>query len=570
MIQLKINLACVGLEIDVIKANELLHGLVAYFGDEATIVLDATKYNLRVKDALVQQKIWSHTHDTAWVALVNYADELASVLGCADAVVLTNDARFYDWALFPGMGEAQRVFNTACDTHNTLNNFGGFCFQAAVYQLVHRTALFNSITPELQQIILRAVQRRVINTTTCARIPRDVSVEYNKFIAQSADTDQLEQPLYSNGASTFNFLLAICSASPALRATTYPICKFQEHYWSDCRCFKGDDARADASVLEDPDVLALDVANLMLWLAETSPLQHRPERWNIAFDFPWIDAPSGQFVSNEIDNERFGEIQQLVRDDTSTQLKYLPTVINREEYLVVGGIILCTSHAVSFSRCNGDFILRNWGNAMLMSEITDAKQFLLGTNAGQINGFILLRERNTQFGKLLTAVKQNDVVNLQAGFYGSKLEEERTNDQKTLLHIAVENNAIEVAAILLRLHPRLVHLTAKDGTTPLSSATQLGFVEMVKLLITNGANVQGVINKRTPLYIATMNANEAIMQSLIEANANVNQASDGETPLDIANKSGNAAAIKLLVDAHAEVDWIATLPTLFDHQVTLL
>jgi len=328
-------------------------------------------------------------------------------------------------------------------------------------------------------------------------------------------------------------------------------------------------ARADASIIEDPDVLRLDIANLMLWLAETSPRQQRPERWHIKFDFPWIDDPSGQFVSTKIDNERFGEIQQMVRDDTSAQLKYLPNVINREEYLVVGGIILCTNHAISFSRCNGNFILRNWGHVMRMSEITDAKQFLLGTNAGQINGFILLRERNTQFGKLLAAVKQKNIDGLHAFFHGSNLEEERTDDQKTLLHIAVENNAMEIAAALVRLHPQLVHLTAADGATPLSSATQLGFVEMVQLLITSGANVQGVVGKRTPLCIATANANEAIMQFLIEANANVNQASDGETPLEIATRAGNAAAIKLLADAHADIDWVATLPALFNQGTVL-
>lgn len=89
--------------------------------------------------------------------------------------------------------------------------------------------------------------------------------------------------------------------------------------------------------------------------------------------------------------------------------------------------------------------------------------------------------------KWFRAVKHNDteVIGdlLQNGF-----DIEACNDtQRTALHVAAENNAVDVAILLLRHHAN-IEAKMSDKGTPLLDAAACGHVEMTLLLLTHGAN----------------------------------------------------------------------------------
>jgi ankyrin repeat protein len=92
------------------------------------------------------------------------------------------------------------------------------------------------------------------------------------------------------------------------------------------------------------------------------------------------------------------------------------------------------------------------------------------------------------------------------------------------------------------------------GLTPLSWAIYNGNVDMAKLLIEKGANVNA--RSSSPLSHAATKGNVDMVKLLIESGANVNaKDKDGFTPLDNAvGKGNNIDIVKLLVEKGANVN----------------
>ena len=96
-----------------------------------------------------------------------------------------------------------------------------------------------------------------------------------------------------------------------------------------------------------------------------------------------------------------------------------------------------------------------------------------------------------------------------------------------------------------------------DGSTALHWAAFRDDLELTKLLLAAGANVQvgtraGAI---TPLFMACTNGNAAVMQALLDAGADPNSAkSNGTTALMTAAASGSTEAVRLLLDRGAKVN----------------
>jgi ankyrin repeat protein len=96
-----------------------------------------------------------------------------------------------------------------------------------------------------------------------------------------------------------------------------------------------------------------------------------------------------------------------------------------------------------------------------------------------------------------------------------------------------------------------------DGQSSLHHACYLGNFEIVKSLVTNGANVNIEVPKfgLTPLHGATMNGDIKTVKFLIEHNAKLN-AKDikGGTPIFAACWIGKLSVVKYLVEKGAEID----------------
>ena len=118
----------------------------------------------------------------------------------------------------------------------------------------------------------------------------------------------------------------------------------------------------------------------------------------------------------------------------------------------------------------------------------------------------------------------------------------RDSEYRTLLHVAVMNNHVQIVVFLLTKHP---NVNAQDdyGKTPLHYAADKDIdfetansLRQMQLLIDNGANINSQDNDGdTPLHIACRGGNVELTQKLIHSEANQGIRNRfGLTPLDTA------------------------------------
>jgi ankyrin repeat protein len=96
----------------------------------------------------------------------------------------------------------------------------------------------------------------------------------------------------------------------------------------------------------------------------------------------------------------------------------------------------------------------------------------------------------------------------------------------------------------------------KNDSTPLMAAAMKGHMEVVKLLLDKGVNVNEYTSyvRITPLMFAVKNGHKEIVKLLLDRGANI-EAKDrnGKSLLDYAAKSGNKEVVELLLDRGATI-----------------
>jgi ankyrin repeat protein len=105
----------------------------------------------------------------------------------------------------------------------------------------------------------------------------------------------------------------------------------------------------------------------------------------------------------------------------------------------------------------------------------------------------------------------------------------------------------------------MVQSVDPDGTTALHWAVDSGSVEIVDLLLKNGANVNAKYEKSgfiTPLHLAATGGDIKIVQQLLSAGADLGAKYYymDETPLHLAAKNGHANVVKLLLEKGADIN----------------
>jgi ankyrin repeat protein len=128
-------------------------------------------------------------------------------------------------------------------------------------------------------------------------------------------------------------------------------------------------------------------------------------------------------------------------------------------------------------------------------------------------------------------------------------------------------HAIEIGdetafALILNQHAQLVNHENENGLTPLSLAAHYGRVDMVKTLLSHGADANAVSHSQIP-YIPSNTAlhaaiagkkNPEIIRMLIDAMDSVDIAdSNGYTPLHIAAFDDSVTIAQMLIEAHADI-----------------
>jgi ankyrin repeat protein len=127
-----------------------------------------------------------------------------------------------------------------------------------------------------------------------------------------------------------------------------------------------------------------------------------------------------------------------------------------------------------------------------------------------------------------------------------------SHDGFTALHLAVFFGHRDLVKHLLDLgaDPRLAarNKTFASGVSPLQSAVTRGSVELAKLLLDRGADVNARdADDGSPLFTAAFNGNLALVELLLArgARADVRHKS-GQTPLGIAREKNHAAVAQVL------------------------
>ena len=119
------------------------------------------------------------------------------------------------------------------------------------------------------------------------------------------------------------------------------------------------------------------------------------------------------------------------------------------------------------------------------------------------------------------------------------------------LLLAFREKSVKVAETLIRWPKTTVEVRTSADESPLMFAALNGQLELARLLISRGADV----NKPgwAPLHYAATRGHLAVMSLLLEHHANIDASSpNGTTPLMMAAHYGTPCAVKLLLEAGAD------------------
>ena len=133
----------------------------------------------------------------------------------------------------------------------------------------------------------------------------------------------------------------------------------------------------------------------------------------------------------------------------------------------------------------------------------------------------------------------------------------RDEEGRTPLMIAAFNNSYEVVLELLKRKTNDVNAQSDEGKTALMFASQTGFVDVVRLLLSNGASIEVKDIKGNTALIYAVSSNQIpATEELLKWGANVNaSAKNLLTPLMLAAQSrvGNDRMLEILLD-HKGID----------------
>jgi ankyrin repeat protein len=130
-----------------------------------------------------------------------------------------------------------------------------------------------------------------------------------------------------------------------------------------------------------------------------------------------------------------------------------------------------------------------------------------------------------------------------------------SQNEKLMIKAAKKGDAAAVKQ-LLKLDKELTNARDTDGSTPLHCASWKGHVEVVRVLLDAGADINAKSQNEhygdTPLHAASHGNQRDVVKVLIERGANLNSKNKiGRTPLGETEWHNATAAAKLLKEAGA-------------------
>ena len=130
----------------------------------------------------------------------------------------------------------------------------------------------------------------------------------------------------------------------------------------------------------------------------------------------------------------------------------------------------------------------------------------------------------------------------------------RTGLGETPLHYLAVENHIEVIKALVEKKGADVNTLNDFGGSPLSDAAGLGYVDLVKYLLSVGAKLQLPQQKELVLHAAVRSGSVEMVKLILSAGAAVNDVESlGETALHVAAEDDHVEIVQLLLEAGADL-----------------
>ncbi len=168
------------------------------------------------------------------------------------------------------------------------------------------------------------------------------------------------------------------------------------------------------------------------------------------------------------------------------------------------------------------------------------------------------RDRKGKERDLLDSITKKDIpfINylLESGVDANCSCDIAMTDGITPLFYAAEDNTVDIAKILLR-HGANIESKTEYGATPLFHAAREGNTEIIEFFIKHGANVNAINNSNeSPLYYAIKENVAEIVDVLLRNGANPNhQSSNFNSPLlEAVNKKSSIDIVRLLLENRAD------------------
>ncbi|XP_034251058.1 ankyrin repeat domain-containing protein 17 isoform X2 [Thrips palmi] len=157
---------------------------------------------------------------------------------------------------------------------------------------------------------------------------------------------------------------------------------------------------------------------------------------------------------------------------------------------------------------------------------------------------------------LVEACSDGDVGTVKKLLTEGRSVHETTEEGESLLSLACSAGYYELAQVLLAMNANVEDRGIKGDCTPLMEAASAGHVDIVKLLINHGADVNAQSSSgNTPLMYGCAGGYSEVVKVMLEAGANVEDHNEnGHTPLMEAASAGKVAVAKVLLDHGAGIN----------------
>jgi ankyrin repeat protein len=178
----------------------------------------------------------------------------------------------------------------------------------------------------------------------------------------------------------------------------------------------------------------------------------------------------------------------------------------------------------------------NYGGGMLLHILVKADvrdKAFLELVIGECKGVLDKKDANNKTALLVAVEKNNKDMTELLIAHGANVNVQN-DDGDTALHLAVDNNYLDLVRLLVNVNGIDFDVRNNDGDIVLHSAVEGDDIVTIELLLTKGANVkvEGK-NGNTALHLASAKGKIDVVEVLLAHGADVNAKNDGGlTPLD--------------------------------------